>query len=87
MDLSHLWYREYFLNMTKCIQFPIALSMPWILVDTALQTKIIKENIMYPFEIYNDAAERALINQNVPFDQIFADRFFDQSTVKVAPDR
>tara|TARA_A100001391_G_scaffold163149_2_gene122571 strand:- start:1552 stop:2388 length:837 start_codon:yes stop_codon:yes gene_type:complete len=34
-----------------------------------------------------DAAERALINQNVPFDQIFADRFFDQSTVKVAPDR
>ena len=72
MDLSHLWYREYFLNMTKCIQFPIALSMPWILVDTALQTKIIKENIMYPFEIYNDAAERALrvLRQQFLFDEI-----------------
>lgn len=63
-DLSQLWYREFYLEMTmgrkvnKCmvkhqhneeckdlitmekrIQFPIEMSMPWILTDHILQTK------------------------------------------------
>ena len=63
-DLSQLWYREFYLEMTmgrriqKCnvkhhhneecndlitmekrIQFPIEMSMPWILTDHILKTK------------------------------------------------
>jgi len=40
-DLSQLWYREFYLEMTmgKRIQFPIEMSMPWILIDHILATK------------------------------------------------
>ena len=40
-DLSQLWYREFYLEMTmgKRIQFPIEMSMPWILTDHILTTK------------------------------------------------
>ena len=40
-DLSQLWYREFYLEMTmgKRIQFPIEMSMPWILTDHILETK------------------------------------------------
>ena len=59
-DLSQLWYREFYLEMTMgqriqvqgfmfssfCIvlnlnifQFPIEMSMPWILVDHILQSR------------------------------------------------
>ena len=40
-DLSQLWYREFYLEMTmgQRIQFPIEMSMPWILTDQVLETK------------------------------------------------
>lgn len=40
-DLSQLWFREFFLEMTmgKRIQFPIEMSMPWILTDHILETR------------------------------------------------
>jgi len=40
-DLSQLWYREFYLEMTmgQRIQFPIEMSMPWILTDHVLETK------------------------------------------------
>ncbi|KAH3841848.1 hypothetical protein DPMN_115329, partial [Dreissena polymorpha] len=40
-NLSQLWFREFFLEMTmgKRIQFPIEMSMPWILTDHILETK------------------------------------------------
>ncbi len=40
-DLSQLWYREFYLEMTmgSRIQFPIEMSMPWILTDHILETK------------------------------------------------
>ena len=40
-ELSQLWYREFFLEMTmgKKIQFPIEMSMPWILTDHILETR------------------------------------------------
>ncbi|PSN54695.1 Cytoplasmic FMR1-interacting protein [Blattella germanica] len=40
-DLSQLWYREFYLEMTmgRRIQFPIEMSMPWILTDHILRTK------------------------------------------------
>lgn len=39
-DLSQLWYREFYLEMTmgQRIQFPIDMSMPWILTDHILET-------------------------------------------------
>jgi hypothetical protein len=41
-DLSQLWYREFYLEMTmgKRIQFPIEMSMPWILTDHIFVTKV-----------------------------------------------
>jgi cytoplasmic FMR1 interacting protein len=38
-DLSDLWYREYFLELTRCIQFPIEMSLPWILIDHILSNR------------------------------------------------
>eukprot|EP00063_Salmo_salar_P029858 XP_014004693.1 PREDICTED: cytoplasmic FMR1-interacting protein 1 homolog [Salmo salar] len=40
-DLSQLWFREFFLELTMGgrIQFPIEMSMPWILTDHILETK------------------------------------------------
>ena len=40
-DLSQLWFREFFLELTmgRRIQFPIEMSMPWILTDHILDTK------------------------------------------------
>jgi cytoplasmic FMR1 interacting protein len=40
-DLSQMWYREFYLEMTmgKKIQFPIEMSMPWILTSHILETK------------------------------------------------
>jgi hypothetical protein len=37
-DLSQLWYREFYLEMTNGtrIQFPIEMSIPWILTDHIL---------------------------------------------------
>jgi len=40
-DLSQLWYREFYLELTmgRRIQFPIDMSLPWILTDHILETK------------------------------------------------
>lgn len=40
-DLSQLWFREFFLELTmgRRIQFPIEMSMPWILTDHILKPK------------------------------------------------
>ena len=34
-DLSQMWFREFFLELTmgERIQFPIEMSLPWILTD------------------------------------------------------
>jgi cytoplasmic FMR1 interacting protein len=36
-DLSDLWYREFYLEMTKEVQFPIDMSLPWILTEHVIQ--------------------------------------------------
>jgi hypothetical protein len=63
-DLSQLWYREFYLEMTmgKKIQFPIEMSMPWILTSHILETKdqSLMEYVFYPLDLYNDAAMNAL---------------------------
>ena len=48
--------------MGKRIQFPIEMSMPWILTDHILETKspAMMEYALYPLDLYNDAAHCAL---------------------------
>ena len=38
-DLSYLWFRELYLDATKCVQFPIDMSLPWILTGTYIHTQ------------------------------------------------
>ncbi|OUC48632.1 cytoplasmic Fragile-X interacting family protein [Trichinella nativa] len=63
-DMSQLWFREFYLEMTmgQRIQFPIEMSMPWILTDHILQTKNPSyiECILYQLDLYNDSAECAM---------------------------
>ena len=63
-DLSQMWYREFYLEMTmgKKIQFPIEMSMPWILASHILESRdqSLMEFVFYPLDLYNDAAMNAL---------------------------
>ncbi|PIO34996.1 hypothetical protein AB205_0171250, partial [Aquarana catesbeiana] len=63
-DLSQLWFREFFLELTmgRRIQFPIDMSMPWILTDHILETKeaSMMEYVLYSLDLYNDSAHYAL---------------------------
>ena len=36
IDLGDLWYREFYLELSKKTQFPIAMSLPWLLTDSIL---------------------------------------------------
>ena len=85
-DLGDLWYREFFLEITRCVQFPIEMSFPWILTEHVISSKAIDipiiEKILYTMDIYNDAAHRALyvLNQQFLYDEIEAEAnlVFDQ---------
>jgi len=63
-DLSGLWYKEFYLELSKKIQFPVEMSLPWILTSHILTTGAynLTEYILYPLDIYNDAAQHALYN-------------------------
>lgn len=37
-NLSDLVFREFYLDLTKCIQFPIEMSLPWILTEHVIVT-------------------------------------------------
>lgn len=91
-DLSQLWYREFFLEMTmgKRIQFPIEMSMPWVLTDHILETKesSMMEYILYPLDLYNDSAQYALMRFKKQFlyDEVEAEvnLCFDQFVYKLS---
>uniref|UniRef100_A0A914PZE1 Uncharacterized protein n=1 Tax=Panagrolaimus davidi TaxID=227884 RepID=A0A914PZE1_9BILA len=63
-DLSQLWFREFYLEMTMGarIQFPIEMSIPWILTDFILSTQepALIECLLYQLDLYNDAANYSL---------------------------
>jgi len=67
-NLSYMWYRESFLAREKhMVQFPIRMSLPWILtqhVGTAKGAKVgnipLIEKLLFMLDIYNDAAQVAL---------------------------
>jgi cytoplasmic FMR1 interacting protein len=79
--LGDLWFREFFLEMTHCIQFPIEMSLPWILIEHLVSSncKVINgpmiENVLHVLDIYNDAAHASLYvkNQQYMYDEIEAE--------------
>lgn len=91
-DLSQLWYREYYLEMTMGgrVQFPIEMSMPWILTDHILEEKepSMMEYLLYPMDLYNDSALFALtrFHQQYLYDEVEAEvnLCFDQFVYKVS---
>ncbi|KAK2503631.1 hypothetical protein MC885_010806 [Smutsia gigantea] len=78
-DLSQLWFREFFLELTmgRRIQFPIEMSMPWILTDHILETKepSMMEYVLYPLDLYNDSAYYALTKFKKQFLVLLDKRF------------
>ena len=90
--MSQLWYREFYLEMTmgKRIQFPIEMSLPWILTDHILTTKnpAMMECVLYPLDLYNDSAFYALtkFKKQFLYDEVEAEvnLCFDQFAYKLS---
>lgn len=89
-DMSFLWFREFYLEMTGCVQFPIAMSLPWVLADYVISNPAQKDNLFYPFDIYNDAAASALytLKQRFLYDEVEAELnlAFDQLVYHLSND-
>ncbi|XP_078441899.1 transcription activator [Wolffia australiana] len=89
-DLGFLWFREFYLENSRVIQFPVECSLPCMLVDHGVtsQDPSLLENILLPLDIYNDAAQQALttFKQRFLYDEIEAeaDISFDQLVFKVS---
>nr|XP_009395117.1 PREDICTED: protein PIR isoform X1 [Musa acuminata subsp. malaccensis] len=88
-DLGFLWFREFYLESSRVIQFPIDCSLPWMLVDHVIESQDagLFESILMPFDIYNDSAQHALtvLKQRFLYDEIEAevDLCFDQLVNKL----
>ncbi|XP_010549637.1 PREDICTED: protein PIR [Tarenaya hassleriana] len=76
-DLGFLWFREFYLESSRVIQFPIECSLPWMLIDHILdsQNSGLLESVLLPFDIYNDSAQQALVvlKQRFLYDEIEAE--------------
>ncbi|CAH8296936.1 unnamed protein product, partial [Schistosoma turkestanicum] len=91
-DLSQLWYREFFLEMTNgtCIQFPIEMSLPWIFTNHILEMEHpgYMEYLLYMLDLYNDAAQCALnrFRRQFLYEEIEAEAnlVFDQLVYKLS---
>ncbi|KAH8872795.1 Cytoplasmic FMR1-interacting protein 2 [Schistosoma japonicum] len=91
-DLSQLWYREFFLEMTNgaCLQFPIEMSLPWIFTDHILESEHpgYIEYLLYMLDLYNDAADCALnrFRRRFLYEEIEAEAnlVFDQLVYKLS---
>jgi cytoplasmic FMR1 interacting protein len=90
VDLSDLWFKEFYLEITRQIQFPISMSLPWILAETVLESDNPETlgNIFTVFDLYNDAANAALFRLKSKFiyDEIVAEvnLCFDQLIFKIS---
>ncbi|XP_076821965.1 cytoplasmic FMR1-interacting protein 1 homolog isoform X2 [Clavelina lepadiformis] len=91
-DLSQLWYREFYLELTmgRRIQFPIEMSLPWILTDHILEKKepAMMEFVLYPLDLYSDSAHYALtkFKKQFLYDEVEAEvnLCFDQFVYKLS---
>jgi cytoplasmic FMR1 interacting protein len=89
-DMSFLWFREFFLEMSKCVQFPISMSLPWIMTEFLISRDSMKENMFFPVDIYNDSGAHALrtLRQQFLYDEVEAELnlSFDQLTFHMSKD-
>ncbi|CAK8988449.1 Protein pirA [Durusdinium trenchii] len=75
-NFGQLWFREFFLDITKSTQFPIELSLPWILVkeivENAQEGYHLQGAVAQMIEIYNDAGQLALkdLHQQHLYDEL-----------------
>lgn len=82
--LGDMWYRERFLAMAHCVQFPIESSLPWTLTEHAITCNAppTLQSLLYLLDIYNDAAHAAVFRyrQQFLFDEVEAEvnLVFDQ---------
>ena len=91
-DLSYLWYRELYLDATRCVQFPIDTSVPWLLTEHVIRNQAgvlpVIENVFHTLDIYNDAAYTALyrFEQQFLYDEIEAETnlVFDQFVIALS---
>ena len=92
-DLSQLWFREFYLEMAmgKHIQFPIDMSMPWILANHIINSEdcsAMLEHVLVPFDLYNDSGTYALtkFKKQFLYDEIEAELnlCFDQLIVTLS---
>uniref|UniRef100_A0A0N5A899 Cytoplasmic FMR1-interacting protein n=1 Tax=Syphacia muris TaxID=451379 RepID=A0A0N5A899_9BILA len=91
-ELSQLWFREFYLEMSmgRRIQFPIDMSIPWILTDHILkrQDPTLIECIFYQLDLYNDAAYYSLtrFRKQFLYDEVEAEvnLCFDQLVFKLS---
>lgn len=73
-DLSDLWFRESYLATDGRVQFPIDLSIPWLMIDQILKERekdLVSthclEYVLYPLSIYNDVTNRLLYKDKVQY--------------------
>uniref|UniRef100_A0A1I7RJ05 CYRIA-B_Rac1-bd domain-containing protein n=1 Tax=Bursaphelenchus xylophilus TaxID=6326 RepID=A0A1I7RJ05_BURXY len=91
-DLSQFWFREFYLEMSmgEQIQFPIEMSIPWILTDYVLtsQDPSLMECLLYQLDLYNDAAAYSLskFRKQHLYDEVEAEvnLCFDQFVFKLS---
>lgn len=88
-DLGDLWYKEFYLELDKKrLQFPINMSLPWILTNHVLESGAdLSDLLFYPLSLYNDAATRAIdtLNRQFLFNEVEGELnlAFDQLIYKV----
>ncbi|TPX53931.1 hypothetical protein PhCBS80983_g06110 [Powellomyces hirtus] len=89
-NLSDLWFKEFYLELSKKVQFPISMSLPWILTEYILDSNDTEmmQFVFYPFELYNDSASRALyhLKSKFMYDELAAEvsLCFDQLIFKTS---
>ena len=61
-NVSYLWLREFYLELGQCTQFPISMSLPWILTEHVLKQRNgpLMPMLLASMDPYNDAATDAL---------------------------
>ena len=61
-NVSYIWMREFYLELCKRTQFPISMSLPWILTEHVLnqRNRPLMPLIFASMDAYNDAATDAL---------------------------
>uniref|UniRef100_A0A183BT41 DUF1394 domain-containing protein n=1 Tax=Globodera pallida TaxID=36090 RepID=A0A183BT41_GLOPA len=92
VNLSQLWFREFYLEMAMGtrIQFPIDMSMPWMLIDHILSSldPSLLECALHQLDLYNDAAAFALshFRKQFLYDEVEAEvnLCFDQFVYKLS---